>query len=213
MSNATSVNSVLISKIYKSRNIILDLLKRRGFDTNDYEGFSINEVHIMNTNKQLDLLLNNPNTKRKVYVSYRHSKKISPGIIHEMVDDLFNVEEMLDKNDELIIITKEKANDTTIKLMKHLYDTEGIFINVYNIENYLFNILDHTLVHPHRVLNEEERLTVFKKYNITKNSEVPEISRFDPVAIAIGLRPNELCEIIRPSTSSITSLYYRICKA
>ena len=97
MSNATSVNSVLISKIYKSRNIILDLLKRRGFDTNDYEGFSINEVHIMNTNKQLDLLLNNPNTKRKVYVSYRHSKKISPGIIHEMVDDLFNVEEMLDK--------------------------------------------------------------------------------------------------------------------
>ena len=31
----------------------------------------------------------------------------------------------LTKNDELIIITKEKANDTTIKLMKHLYDTEG----------------------------------------------------------------------------------------
>ena len=164
--SASSANSVLVSKIYKSRNIILDLLKKRGFDTNDYEGFSINEVHIMNTNKQLDLLLVNPNTNRKVYVNYRHSKKISPGIIHEMVDDLFNVEEILDKNDELIIITKDKANDTTIKLLRHLYDTEGIFINVYNIDNYLFNILDHTLVHPHRVLNKKEEEGIFKKYNI-----------------------------------------------
>ena len=211
--SASSANSVLVSKIYKSRNIILDLLKKRGFDTNDYEGFSINEVHIMNTNKQLDLLLTNPKTKRKVYVNYRHGKKISPGIIHEMVDDLFNVEEILDKEDELIIITKDKANDTTKKLLKHLYDTEGIFINVYSIDNYLFNILDHTLVHPHRVLDETEKNAVYKKYNITKNSEIPEISRFDPVAIAIGLRPNQVCEIIRPSTSSITSMYYRICKA
>ena len=84
--SASSANSVLVSKIFKSRNIVLDLLKKRGFDTNDYEGFSINEVHIMNTNKQLDLLLTNPTTKKKVYVNYRHSKKISPGIIHEMVD-------------------------------------------------------------------------------------------------------------------------------
>ena len=97
--SASSSNSVLVSKIYKSRNIILDLLKRRGFNTNDYEGFSINEVHIMNTNKQLDLLLTNPDTKKKVYVNYRHTKKISPVIIHEMVDDLFNVEEILDKKD------------------------------------------------------------------------------------------------------------------
>tara|TARA_B100001769_G_C22089126_1_gene587302 strand:+ start:261 stop:899 length:639 start_codon:yes stop_codon:yes gene_type:complete len=211
--SASTSNSVLVSKIYKSRNIILDLLKKRGFDTNDYEGFSINEVHIMNTNKQLDLLLTNPNTDRKVYVNYRHTKKISPGIIHEMVDDLFNVEEILDKNDELIIITKDKANDTTIKLLKHLYDTEGIFINVYNIDNYLFNILNHTLVHPHRVLNKSEEKEIFRKYNLTKRDEIPEISRFDPVAIAIGLRPNELCEITRPSTSAITSMYYRICKA
>jgi len=211
--SASTSNSVLVSKIYKSRNIILDLLKKRGFDTNDYEGFSINEVHIMNTNKQLDLLLTNPNTDRKVYVNYRHTKKISPGIIHEMVDDLFNVEEILDKNDELIIITKDKANDTTIKLLKHLYDTEGIFINVYNIDNYLFNILNHTLVHPHRVLNKSEEKEIFRKYNLTKRDEIPEISRFDPVAIAIGLRPNELCQITRPSTSAITSMYYRICKA
>ena len=73
--------------------------------------------------------------------------------------------------------------------------------------------MNHTLVHPHRVLNKSEEKEIFKKYNLTKRDEIPEISRFDPVAIAIGLRPNELCEITRPSTSAITSMYYRICKA
>ena len=39
----------------------------------------------------------------------------------------------------------------------------------------------------------------------------PEISRFDPVAQAIGLRPKEVCKIIRSSETAITSTYYRMC--
>jgi len=31
------------------------------------------------------------------------------------------------------------------------------------------------------------------------------------VAQAIGLRPNEVVEIIRPSPTAITSKYYRLC--
>jgi DNA-directed RNA polymerase subunit H (RpoH/RPB5) len=211
--SATSANSVLVSKIYKSRNIILNLLNRRGFNTADYEGFSVNEVHIMNNNKQLDLLLKEEDTDKKIYVSYRHSKKIGANTVHELVDDLFNIEDILGKDDELIIVTKDKANDTIIKLLRHLYNTEGYFINIYNIDNYLFNILDHVLVPSHRVLAKDEKDAIYKKYNISLDSEIPEISRFDPVAQAIGLRPLELCEIIRPSASSITSPYYRLCKA
>ena len=211
--SASAVNSVLVSKIYKSRNIILGLLKQRGYNTTDYEGFSVNEVHIMNTNKQLDLLLTNEDTNKKIYVSYRHTKKIGAPTIHELVDDLFNIEEILDKGDELIVVTKDKANDTCIKLLRHLYNTEGQFINVYNIENYLFNILEHTLVPEHRVLNKEEKHEIYKKFNITKDNEIPEISRFDPVSQAIGLRPSNLCEIIRPSASAVNTTYYRLCKA
>ena len=43
------------------------------------------------------------------------------------------------------------------------------------------------------------------------NSQWPEISRFDPVAQAIGLRPKQVCKIIRSSETSITNEYYRIC--
>ena len=43
------------------------------------------------------------------------------------------------------------------------------------------------------------------------DTQFPEISRFDPVAQAIGIRPGEVCEILRPSPVSIVAKYYRIC--
>ena len=52
---------------------------------------------------------------------------------------------------------------------------------------------------------------IYEKFNITKDSEVPEISRFDPVAQAIGLRPGQLCKITRSSPTSITTEFYRFC--
>ena len=42
-------------------------------------------------------------------------------------------------------------------------------------------------------------------------SELPEISRFDPVASLMALRPGEIIEIIRPSPISIINKYYRLC--
>ena len=43
------------------------------------------------------------------------------------------------------------------------------------------------------------------------DNEFPELSRFDPVAQTIGIRPGQLCEIIRPSKTAISAPYYRIC--
>ena len=50
-----------------------------------------------------------------------------------------------------------------------------------------------------------------KKFNIVNNSQLPEISRFDPVAQSLCMRPGEVCEILRPSKTAIKSPYYRIC--
>jgi DNA-directed RNA polymerase subunit H (RpoH/RPB5) len=74
-----------------------------------------------------------------------------------------------------------------------------------------FNILEHVLVPPHRILSKEETILVKKRYNIMEENQFPYISRFDPVAQAIGIRPGEVCEIIRPSKTAITGTYYRIC--
>ena len=57
MSNSKTHNSYTVSKIYKSRNIILDLMEERGYNVDDYTNRSINEIGQMFNNKQLDLLL------------------------------------------------------------------------------------------------------------------------------------------------------------
>ena len=204
-------NSLTISNIYKSRKIMLELFETRGYDVDEWNDFSINEIQSMHSNNQLDMLLKHKVSSKKIYVKYYIQKKLGKTNVYDYVDDIFSVEKILDKDDELIIFTKHKPNDTLIKLMKMIYTTDGYFVNIYHMKQYLFNILNHSMVPKHSVYPDEKKAELYKKYNITKDSEIPQISRFDPVAQAIGLRPGQICEIIRSSPTSITSVFYRFC--
>jgi DNA-directed RNA polymerase subunit H (RpoH/RPB5) len=206
-----------ISSIYKARQTIIALMKKLEYNVSDYEYFGVNEVNTMFQNKQMDMLLEktkeDPHTgrKNKVYVLFYLAKAIRPANIQEMIDDLFNIEEMLTKEDTLLIITKDEMNDTLMATLKHIWETDKIFIVVQNIKRLQFNIHEHILVPPHRVISDEERAAIKTKYNITDDVQFPDISRFDPVAQAICLRPGQICEITRPSKTAIQSVYYRLC--
>ena len=205
------------SSIYTSRNIVLDLMSRQGYNVDDYINFSVNEVNTMKQNNQLDILLEkneeDETTKRKnkIYIKYYLAKMIRPANVHEMVDDLFNLEVILTKDDTLFIIIKEDMNDTLISELKHVWEKDGIFIVIQNIKRLQFNILEHTLVPNHRVMKNSEVSIIMKKYNISDITQFPDISRFDPVAQVIGLRPGQICEITRDSKTAIESNYYRAC--
>ena len=217
----TTINnsSSLISSIYKSRKTILELMKKQNYNTGDYDNFSVNEVNTMFQNKQLDILLEKnqdkdaPNTvrKQKIYITYYLSKTLRPQNVQEIIDDLFNLEEVLTKEDTLMIIVKDDMNETLTNLLKHIWEQDGILIIIQSIKRLQFNILEHILVPEHRVLNNDEVDKIKLRYNITDDSQFPDISRFDPVAQVIGIRPGQVCEIIRPSKTAINSFYYRIC--
>ena len=215
---ASQNTSSLISSVYKSRKTLLDLMRKQGYNVSEYDNFSINEVNAMFQNKQLDMLLEkseesvNPNaSKRKVYIRYYLAKTLRPQNIQEMIDDLFNLEEVLTKEDTLMIVVKEEMNETTMNLLKHIWEQDRILIVIQSIKRLQFNILDHTLVPEHRVLTQDEVATVKNRYNIMDDTQFPDISRFDPVAQVIGIRPGQVCEIIRPSKTAIKGYYYRIC--
>ena len=95
--------------------------------------------------------------------------------------------------------------------LKHIWEQDRVFIVIQSIKRLQFNILDNVLVPNHRVLSLTEIDAVKLKYNITDNNQFPDISRFDPVAQIIGIRPGQICEILRPSKTAITGLYYRMC--
>ena len=214
---AVQNTSSLISSIYKSRTILLDLMGMQGYNTYDYEGFSVNEVNTMKVNNQLDMILEKRDEdvdlkrKSKIYIRYYLAKSLRPQNVQEMIDDLFNIEEVLSKYDTLFIVVKDEVNDTLINTLKHIWEQEKILIVIQNLKRLQFNILKHELVPPHLILNSAEVLIVKKRYNIMNDGQFPDISRFDPVAQAIGIRPGQVCEIIRPSKTAILAPYYRIC--
>jgi DNA-directed RNA polymerase subunit H len=211
---ASQNSSVLIPHIYNSRKTILELMAKQGYNINDYANFSVNEVNSMKLNNQLDMLLETNEEgalKKKMYIRYYLAARPGPKNIQEMIDDLFVLTETLSKNDTLFIIIKDEANETLINELKHIWESDGIFIVIESIKRLQFNILEHILVPPHRVLTEEETNEVMEKYNILNKSQFPNISRFDPVARVIGLRPDQVCHISRPSKTAITTDYYRVC--
>ena len=167
----------------------------------------------MFNSKQLDMLLTNKKTKHKTYVKFNLAKSLRLNNIQEYIEDLYNLEEVLTKQDNLIIIVKDEPNDSLIKIVKNIWAQQNIFIILYNIKRLQFNILDHELVPQHRVLTEREAEDIKKKYNIQDDSQIPDISRFSPVSLAIGIRPGNLCEIMRPSKTAIMAPFYRICSS
>jgi DNA-directed RNA polymerase subunit H (RpoH/RPB5) len=118
---------------------------------------------------------------------------------------------MLTTDDTLIIIIDDEPNDTIINKIKYLYDNRGIFIIIHNIARLQFNILNHALVPPHTALTSVEHEQLIQDYHIKDKLSLPEISRFDPVAMAICLRPGQICKIFRQSAVALTTPYYRIC--
>jgi len=209
--------STIVTSIYKSRTTILEQLEKLGYNTEDYQNFSRGEINAKFANNQLDMLLEkkkeDPKTgkKQKIYVLYYLAKLIRPNNIQDIIEDLYITEEILTKDDTLMIISKEEVNETHVNYLKHLWETEDMFVIIQNIKRLQFNIQNHVMVPEHIIITDDEITEVRKKYNITDGNQFPEISRFDPVAQTICMRPGQVCEIKRPSKSAIISNYYRIC--
>jgi len=208
-----------ILSIYNSRKTIIDLMENLDFDTTDYKNFSVNEIDQMISNQQLDMLLTNPKTETKTYIKYyqdkneKHNlaKQIRPANLDEIIEDLYHIESILSKQDTLIIIIDDEPNDTIITNLKYIYEHDGIFVVIHNIKRLQYNILNHKLVPECIILEDSEVIELQKEYNLLSTKQLPEISRFDPQALALCIRPGKVCRFIRNSETAMTYNYYRVC--
>jgi DNA-directed RNA polymerase subunit H len=207
-----SLSSNRIITIYKSRVTLIDQLESLGYNVKDYQQFSINEIDAMYANDQLDMLVTHETTGKKIYVKYlMNVKQLRKDNLDQLVEDLYDVESVLEKKDTLIIVSNDEPNDTIHQKMKYLYDHSGIFLVIRAIKRLQFNILYHDLV-PHAVVLSNEEVEQLKlKYNANSTKQFPEISRFDPLALVLCLRPGEVIKIYRKSNTAMNYLYYRTC--
>ena len=134
----------LITRIVKSRKNLLNILEKRDFDISDYANESVSQVQIMYQNDQLDMLMSKNDDKsgkdtKKVYVKYYLGKNLRINNIMDIIDDLFTLDNILNKNDDLIIVTKDPANDSMIKNLKQLWSSDQYYIIIFGIKNLQFN--------------------------------------------------------------------------
>lgn len=205
-------NNNQILNIYKSRKNILEIVKSLGYDVEDYEGFNINEIDAMVSNEQLDMLIENPNSQKKIYIKYHlSSKQVRQGMLDDLIEELYNIENVLEKKDTLIIITEDEPNDSIVSKLKYIYDHDEIFVVIHNIHRLQFNILEHNLVPKCDILNEQDENNLMVQLKIKTKKQLPEISRFDPQALALCLRPGNIAKFTRKSITALETEYYRVC--
>lgn len=235
------ITPVSVHEVLTSRQILLTNMKRIGFYVEDYLHFSIDEIDIMYKNNQLDMLIKEndiveslvenkseseeddnenenenesvveENSPKRVYIRYNLEKRLTPDLIQDWIDDLYVNSATLNPHDCLYVVTRDDPNKTIINFLIHMWETEQKYIVIESIKRLQYNVLDHVLVPPHRVMKPSEIPDLFLKYNIASIENMPEISRFDPVAKQICIRPDEICHILRPSKSAIETNYYRVC--
>jgi DNA-directed RNA polymerase subunit H (RpoH/RPB5) len=209
--------SIYLSKLYKSRTNMVDYLTRMGYDCAAQEHFSMEELDILQKTDSLDFMV--VREKDKCYVKYMtedaNTKNPANSVkklnISNIIDDMFTQEGLLSAKDTLVLITNDYSVESIHKALKNIWELKGLYVVLFDLKQLQLNVLNHRLVPKHVKLTPEEKVVLYQKLNLEEDAQLPEISRFDPVAKTLFLRPGEVCRITRFDKISFTNDYYRVC--
>ena len=206
-------------KLFNIRNTVIEMLEDRNYVIPDSEIINFDEFTLKFKNKNIDIFIDNSTnnsadnstddvgTTNKVYVYFHNENKtLSKVDLKNLLSKL--IDNYNDENIKVIILLKERGNGSIFKeLNKEIYKNVEIFMN----KNMIINITKHELVPKHILLTSEEEDELLEKYSTTKN-KLPKILKSDPVAMYYGMKPNQVCKIIRKSPEVGDYVYYRLVK-
>lgn len=207
-------------KILEARKNLMNMMKLQGYRTTPFENVGVYEISAKYDANDLDMLFerdgdtdtNSP--QKKILVRFCLKEKLNVKMLEEIREDIFLLSPKLSvKTDILMMVTQRDANDTMRAHLRQIWNKDNIMVSIVSLARLQFNLLAHSLVPPHVVITDSDELEreCFKPFNIRTIEELPDISRFDPVAIILGMVPGQVCRIERPSKTAITSLYFRKC--
>lgn len=207
-----------IQKLFKSRSIILEMAGLRGYDVEPYSTFSINEIEVMFKNSEkktsaelgsLDMTMVNK-LGSKMYFKYLLASKLRVNNFRTLIGEM--LEGYIKSGDELIFVVKDRINnmDGFNSLLDTYLTSHNVFIQIFCLDNLLFNITRHNLVPEMAVVSPETREQLLEKYSLTPK-QVPQILKSDPHAKFLGVRKGDMCKITRASETAGSYVTYRMC--
>ena len=203
--------------IYKSRNNVLKMLRLRGFDTANYQNQTKEELNILfqnhsrKMNSEVDSLDIFIEGDTKVFIKYILSEKCRAKIVEKLVDNIYS--DLLSNEDTCIIISKDKITykGSMEEYVNKVFNNLKRFVQVFYLNELLFDITEHELVPEYKILDEEGKKKVMDKYFVEEDKQLPYVLVSDPVARFYGVKVGELVEITDYSESNGKNKSYRLC--
>ena len=192
--------------LFKIRKTAIEMVEDRKYIVPDSEKINFEEFSAQFDAKNIDIFIPDEN-KSPIYIHFHNeNKSLAKSDLKNLVESL--IEKYNNHEIKIIILLKEKGNGSIFKeLNKEEYKHVEIFMN----KNMIFNITHHQMVPKHSLLSSEEEEEMLEKYNTTKN-KLPKILRSDPIVQYYGMKPDQICKIIRKSPEVGVSVYYRLVK-
>ena len=218
-----------IEKVFKSRQVLLDILHERGYDTVGVEKFGPEEIR--------QALLATPNGKAleftvkaregatvstpttRVYIFLSRMKQKLPGFLASLETPIGG-QEPKDKLgspvDPAITSVICLINEPVVPIFNqasvNAWVTRNLRLSFFYMDSFQMNPLDHFLVPPHTLVPKEQHEALMKSLYITQKSQFPFIRYHeDPITRVIGAIPGDIIKITRPSPTSGEYIVYRIC--
>ena len=208
------MNKIQLKKLWKSRNIILEVLTDRGYPVKDSDYISDDvykkwrsEVGVTSEEKikdSLKLFFKTSDKCEGIKVYWSKLPKFGPEII--------NIKNDLDKDNikkTIIIINKEVTTHGN-KSLRNL-KIQGYYIDIYPLNEIQYNIMKHRFVPKQTLCTPKEKKELLSSYSIT-HSQLPQIKFGDPVVRHLGAKRGQVIKIERESDTQIgyKTLYYRL---
>ena len=210
-----SVQRPLSTYLNKTRCILTEMLEYRGYDISNISPFTT----FTGTDKLDKLSINlSKNGKELIQVHYEvESTRTNHKKLTKRIEDIISKLESPEKSKDLTIIflVRDGMTPSVKEAIRLLSQKYGVFIQIFPIRNLMYNCTKHKSVPQHIRITKTEYEVYLQDFldslHIQSLENLPKIFDTDPVAMFIGLRPGEMCKIIRPSMSAGEHIVYRYC--
>lgn len=179
----------------KALETLRNMLERRGLDTKTERVVTdaLEKVNMYTIGKQL--------------IVFSQKDK---GLVERDVNKILEFADGNDFTSGVILIALVKPSENVLKAIKNL--TKDRLIQFFHVKQLKFDITTHRIAMPHRILKDDEKTEVMKKFNITEaRNQIPWVDSQDPMVKWIGGRPGDIVEVTRHSDVAGSELYYRFC--
>lgn len=225
-----------IEKVFRSRQVLLDILHERGYDTlgvSKYGPEEIREALAATPNgKALEFTVKAregmapPTPTVRVYIFLQRLKQKLPGFIGSLDTPVGATVDASSRQADKIGSPVDPAQTSVICLINEpvvqvfnaasvsAWAKRNLRLSFFYIDSFQMNPLKHYLVPPHEIVPKEQHEGLMKTLYITQKTQFPLIRYHeDPITRVIGATPGDILKITRPSPSAGEYVIYRVCVA